>query len=117
MAAEAPRPFRHLSPSIAPKQHLLTADLTVKLPCPGTELGIRSPQLPASALLPRLLTMNQHPLSRSTSDSPSANHARRCAHCVSSSDSHLARAPARPERVAAGNVQFLFVQVRPNTCH
>lgn len=28
MAAEAPRPFRHLSPSIAPKQHFL--NLTVK---------------------------------------------------------------------------------------
>ena len=31
MAAEAHRPFRHQSPSIAPKQHFLTVDLTVKL--------------------------------------------------------------------------------------
>jgi len=31
MAAQAPAPFRHLSPSIAPKQHFLTVDLTVKL--------------------------------------------------------------------------------------
>jgi hypothetical protein len=40
MAAEAPRPFRHLSPSTAPKQHFLTVDLTVKLARPGTELPI-----------------------------------------------------------------------------
>jgi hypothetical protein len=40
MAAEATRPFRHLSPSIAPKQHFLTVDLTVKLARPGAELPV-----------------------------------------------------------------------------
>lgn len=38
MAAEALRPFRYQSSSIAPKQHFLTVDLTVKLARPGTEL-------------------------------------------------------------------------------
>ena len=37
---KAPRPFRHQLPSIAPKQHFLTVDLTVKLARPGTELPI-----------------------------------------------------------------------------
>jgi antitoxin ParD1/3/4 len=40
MAAEALRPFRHLSPSIAPKQHFLTVDLTVKFARPDTKLPV-----------------------------------------------------------------------------
>lgn len=40
MAAEAPQPFRHLSPSIAPKQHFLTVDLTVKLARADTKLPV-----------------------------------------------------------------------------
>jgi hypothetical protein len=40
MAAEAPQPFRHQSPTIALKQHFLTVDLTVKLARPGTELPV-----------------------------------------------------------------------------
>jgi hypothetical protein len=40
MAAESLRPFRHLSPAIAPKQHFLTVDLTVKLARANTMLPI-----------------------------------------------------------------------------
>jgi hypothetical protein len=40
MAAEAPRPVRHQSSSIATKQHFLTVDLTVKLARRGTELSV-----------------------------------------------------------------------------
>jgi len=35
MAAEAPRRFRHLSPSIAPKQHFLTVDVDLAFPLQG----------------------------------------------------------------------------------
>ena len=34
MAAEAPRPFRHLSPSIAAKRSFPAVDLTVSFACP-----------------------------------------------------------------------------------
>lgn len=40
MAAEALRPFPHLSPFIALKQHFLTVDMTVKLARADTKLPV-----------------------------------------------------------------------------
>jgi hypothetical protein len=38
--ARAPRPFRHLSPSIAPKRHSFTVDVTVKLARPKRKSSV-----------------------------------------------------------------------------